>query len=127
MEITQNHTQQNTITIFTFGFQNTDVNEIIDIIGRKDSIIDCRILPDPCVYIMLGMLDEEDIIKWLLKVATTTVIQLLCESKNLIINGHNTIAFGCFGGKHRSVSLARAFKQIVNNLYPQYIVNIIQK
>ena len=79
------------------------------------------------MYINLGLLQEEDIIKWLRRVAAPTVIQLLGESKNLIINGHNTIAYGCFGGKHRSVSLAHAFKQIVNNLYPQYLVNIIQK
>lgn len=117
------------ISIMSFGFK-------YGIPKDADLLFDVRFLPNPfyvdslkekngldtkvCEYVKRGGLAEE----FLQKISDLTDFLLpeyIKEGKSQIV-----IAFGCTGGKHRSVTIAESlYKNLVNT--DEYIVNIIHR
>ncbi|QIG76955.1 ATPase domain-containing protein [Rhizobium phage RHph_Y1_11] len=75
-----------------------------------DYHFDCRALPNPYTQAELRPLDgrHPKIIEYL-KAQNGTARTLDYAMKAVMKQGAKTIAFGCHGGKHRSVALAEIF------------------
>lgn len=80
--------------------------------GYKDSsapgasrVFDCRHLPNPYGNTVLRALNGQHpaVQSWLLRFRETEL--LIQEAVEVVKAGATTVAFGCFGGKHRSVAL----------------------
>lgn len=91
------------LDIISFSYKN-------NAIPKGYFIIDCTILKNPWSDPNLRPLNGNDdrIINWLLKNDYQKVQRLLNVAKN---SGSQKIAFGCFGGKHRSVAMVNLLKK----------------
>lgn len=116
------------VTVMSFGFKNGSQND-------ADLLLDVRCLPNP-YYIeelrpLTGM-DEliyEYVFKW---EESQKMLQrfwdLICYALPLYANegrSNLTIAFGCTGGQHRSVSFARKIGEMIEGL--GYNVSVIHR
>lgn len=115
------------INVMSFGFKHGSVSE-------ADFIFDLRFLPNPfyiqelreqtglqdCVYDYVFSFDDANLfyesVLNLIKIALRNF-----EREGRVVT---TIAFGCTGGRHRSVSFAR---RLGNELTQNYDVNIIHR
>jgi RNase adapter protein RapZ len=67
--------------------------------------------------------------KEIAKVCIIAHIDSLAEKsgKTLELDDVYTIAFGCTGGQHRSVAMVEEAASLINELFPQYAINIYHR
>lgn len=70
-------------------------------------ILDCRDLPNPHRDGRLRELDGRDpkVRAWLVRQAPDAIDALHRQGFNWLLEGNVEVAFGCYGGRHRSVVL----------------------
>lgn len=103
-----------TMDIQTFGYKIPGAHK--EFVAKGYTIIDCRVLPNPWRQPELRELQGTDprVFAFLQSTAPDIVEELLNEAF-VAINANSTkIAFGCYGGKHRSVAMAQVFLHRMN-------------
>lgn len=77
------------------------------------SIIDCRDIRNPYNVPDLKHLNGRAFPVQQYVYADPAAMDALARAWELVTEGHTHIAFGCFGGEHRSVALAEAFRTML--------------
>ena len=93
--------------IVTFAYKSP--GEAKRLRNKGYHIIDCRVLPNPWKDRRLRDLpgDDPQLIAFLVAHATPELIENLLQAASK----HDRVAFGCVGGRHRSVAMAHLFEQ----------------
>ncbi len=101
-------------SVITFAYKN--IGQVEQLRNAGYHIVDCRILANPWTLPSLRDLPGNDarVIEFVLAQSKRGLVQKLLNDAI----GHNRIAFGCYGGVHRSVVMAKLFSDKINQNQP---------
>lgn len=100
------------VTLISFGYKDEAHRP------RADAVIDCRVLANPHRVPQLRNLTGQHmrVIEFVQRDPSYSV--LLDRSLEEVRNGSNTVAFGCYGGRHRSVAMAEIVAAQIKKIQP---------
>lgn len=96
------------LDVQTFGYKTPGAYKAM--LANGYAVIDCRMLPNPWSRPELRELSGDDpkIFQYLFQKDPIAVEEILQQADATKVN---KIAFGCYGGIHRSVAMASEFKR----------------